>query len=781
MRHLSLALAALTAAATASAQDADKPWNAMDYGPCLSTTVQGWSDDNVALKGRTIFLGDKAGVIFDTELLRVAAAWTDGRLNLRGTPFDGAHGPIPNVVGEPTIQTDQAPGFAHDGSFADPRPIPHGPLPDAHGRFLGHYVHGDRVVLSYEVGGRKVLESHDVVKLGDAGVAGIRRQLDCEAGEGLEMCVLDVPADAAVQQWPAEDAAGGDVAGRVLVARWTDGDGNAEERLVLLRASAGSYAASLKAEDGHVVATIPGSTEPLHVEVVVARAAASSELAAQLVADRAAAPFEPLAALTTGGPRRYPETLTTRGERGADSGAFAVDTITVPSSNPWKSRLRFGAFDFVDEDTAALSTWNGDVWLVDGIDDDLDELTWTRFCTGLHDPLGLKVVDGVIYTHGRDGLHRLHDLNDDGWCDFVEVFNNDVLMTKGFHEFAFDLQTDAEGNFYFSKGGPVNPGGRGFQKIVPHHGTVMRVSKDGSKLDVMMTGLRAPNGIGIGPNGEITTGDNQGTWMPACRLNISTNGQFGGCVDTAHMAYSPARYDEPICWLPMAIDNSGGGQVWVPEGHWGPFGGELLHQSYGQCNVYAVLRQQDFAGRTQGGVVRLPASFASSQMRGRFHGDGNLYTVGFKGWQTRAALDTAFQRVRRTDAPLRLPVGLGCYTEGIELTFSDPLDPEIAKDPESYSVQVWDYDWSQAYGSPEVKPSDPTRKVKGGEKNRDDLKVLDAELSPDGKTVFLRVAGMQTCMQMRIGWNLDGADGELVEGEIHNTIHFLPTRAVGTR
>ena len=144
-------------------------------------------------------------------------------------------------------------------------------------------------------------------------------------------------------------------------------------------------------------------------------------------------------------------------------------------------------------------------------------------------------------------------------------------------------------------------------------------------------------------------------------------------------------------------------------------------------------------------------------------------------------LDTAFQRVRRTDAPLRLPVGLGCYTEGIELTFSDPLDPEIAKDPESYSVQVWDYDWSQAYGSPEVKPSDPTRKVKGGEKNRDDLKVLDAELSPDGKTVFLRVAGMQTCMQMRIGWNLDGADGELVEGEIHNTIHFLPTRAVGTR
>ncbi len=749
--RLAIGLLAVVLSAGASAQD-DKPWNAMDYGPCLSTTVEGWSEDNVALKGRVVFLGDDAGVVFDTELLRVAAVWTGGSLQLRGTPFDGSHGPIPKVSGKAVASTTQRPGVSSDGDFTDRRPIPHGPMAREVGRFRGHWFHGDRVVLGWHCGGREVLESYEALEA-EGSVVGVARILEIAPGAAFQFVVRE------------DGGAKNLLPGPTRSVRLDSADGSIDTKL---RTAAADVSMEIR-DGGRIVVSVPASQETIHLEVLAWHSSATEAK----FDDREIPALEPL---TKGGPRRYPETLTTKGELGGAGEAFAVDTITVPSSNPWKSRLRFAAFDFVDEDTAALSTWNGDVWLVDGVDADLDQLTWSRFCTGLHDPLGLKVVDGQIYTHGRDGLYRLHDLNGDGWCDQVEVFNNEVYITKGFHEFAFDLQTDAAGNFYFSKGGPVNPGGRGFQKIVPHHGTVMRVSPDGQKFDVVMAGLRAPNGIGIGPNGEISTGDNQGTWMPACRLNISTNGTFGGCVDTAHMLVPPTRYDQPICWFPMSVDNSGGGQVWVPEGVWGPYAGEMLHQSYGQCALYAVLRQESWDGRTQGGVVQIPAQFASSQMRGRFHGDGHLYTTGFKGWQTRAARETAFQRVRRTQAPLRMPTGLAVFSEGIELTFSDPVDAEVAADPESYEVQVWNYKWAERYGSPEYRPSSPEDVVKDGQENRDDLMVTKAEVGEDGRKVFLHVEGMQTCMQMRITWNLDGADGELVEGSIHNTIHFLPSR-----
>ena len=64
--------------------------------------------------------------------------------------------------------------------------------------------------------------------------------------------------------------------------------------------------------------------------------------------------------------------------------------------NPWNSWMRLGGFDFCpnNPDRAAVCTWMGDVWLVDGVTGDLEELKWRRICSGLFQPLGLKIVDG---------------------------------------------------------------------------------------------------------------------------------------------------------------------------------------------------------------------------------------------------------------------------------------------------------------------------------------------------------------------------------------------------
>lgn len=749
-RRFAAACVLILCATTALAQGKPKPkpWLEMDYGPVISNSMEGFSDDNVVYKARALDLGGGAWVLFDTELLRVAAAWTGGRLNVRGTPFDGKHGPICAPEGACVSESPRAPGWAHAGSFEDPRSSRYGPLPRSHGRYDGFYLHGDRVVLAYSLndGATKVLETFDRVSAD--GHDAIARTLE----------ITGVPEDGL----------------RLMLDR--SGDGASRQTALV---SQQSKDLTLQRTGQDLVLAVPAAAGVRRVKLLSCAGDAMASLDALTAA---AGQPEDLSALTRGGGgSRWNEVLTTKGRMGTGDGAYVVDTITVPEQNPWKSRLRFGAFDFESADAALLSTWNGDVWRVAGLAGDLSELRWTRIATGLFDPLGLKIVDGQVYVHGRDGITRLHDLDGDGEIDWYENFNNDVLVTRNFHEFSFDLQTDAEGNFYMSKGGPVKPGGRGFDEIVPHHGTILKLSKDGSKLEVWATGLRAPNGIGVSPTGIVTSGDNQGTWMPACRLNyLARPGMFTSCVDTAHVEPAPTTYGEPLCWFPMDVDNSGGGQVWVTSNRWGPLRGRLLHQSYGTCNLYLAMVQElgDPAegGRVQGGVVRLPLSFASSQMRARFNhaGDGQLYTVGFKGWQTRAAKMTAFQRVRYTGKPLHLPTHLEVLEGAVAVRFSDALDPELATDLESYTVEVWNYRWAEDYGSPEFRPSAPDVRVKDGEKNRDTLKVTKAVLEPDGHTVVLYIENLRPVMQMRIAYDLETDQGVELLGEIHNTIHWVP-------
>jgi len=486
-------------------------------------------------------------------------------------------------------------------------------------------------------------------------------------------------------------------------------------------------------------------------------------------------PLDLSALVQKGDTARWGAPIVTKGERGVDDGPFAVDTIAIPFENRFGSRMRTAAFDFFRDGRAAISTWNGDVWIVSGIDDALAQVKWQRFATGLDDPLGLAIKDDVVYVHGRDGITRLRDRNGDGEADLYECFNHDVEVTNAFHEFAFDLQTDPDGNFYCAKAGPVNPGGRGFMTIAAHHGTIMKISKDGSSLAVIATGLRAPNGIGVSPDGSIvTSGDNEGTWMPRCRINwITKPGYYAGVRDTAHRRDVPDQPDLPLCWLPMEVDNSSGGQVWVPKGAWNDLEGRLLHLSYGTCSVYLV-QPERVGTQMQGGVVRLPANFSSSCMRGRFSAkDGQLYVIGLQGWQTTAAREGGFHRVRRTQAPLGLPVALRTCDKGVYLTFAEPLDPKTAADPASYGVEIWNYHYSQNYGSPEISVLHPERKVEQSKPNRDPLPITKATLSPDGRTVFLAVDGMRPVMQMKVAYNVDAQDGAEVKGDVHATIHVL--------
>jgi hypothetical protein len=490
-----------------------------------------------------------------------------------------------------------------------------------------------------------------------------------------------------------------------------------------------------------------------------------------------------LSPLTRGGAPRWVQTLETRGVLSREKGPYVTDILTLPEKNPWRAKMRIGGIDFFSDMTrAAVCTWDGDVWIVSGIDAGLEKLTWKRFATGLYQPLGLRIVNDEIYTVGHDQITRLRDLNNDGEADYYENFNNDWELTTAFHSFCFDLQTDPKGNFYFGFNCPVRAGGSGFHKITSHHGTILKVSADGSKLDVYATGFRAHNGIGIGPNGEVTSGDNEGTWVPVCPIHWVKPGSFNGVVDGAHRPLQsakgkpdPAEQPRPICWMPKNVDNSSGGQVWVTSDAWGPFKGELLHMSYGTSSLFKVLKEE-VNGQMQGGVVRFPVKFTSSAMRGRFNAkDGQLYVAGLRGWQSNAAREGGLDRVRYTGAAVCMPTGLNATSKGMKLTFTSPLDPEAASNPENYAVEIWNYKWTSAYGSADYStlPDVPGRPKDPKKKNHDPLAVKSAKVGDDGKSVFLEIEGVKPVMQMKITMRIQSAEKTPANYEVYNTIHEL--------
>jgi hypothetical protein len=713
-------------------------------GACISAK---WPGKNVAMKGLAIRVGNDASILFDTELMRMAAGWTGGYITTFGVAFDGGHGGHPAIDGDQLVGASAVPGWIGENEkFADPRSEPYGPLSRDWAHWGGLYLSGKDVALSYTIHGAQVMEQPGSVKNDDGAAFTRTFQMDAPK-EDLTLLIADIE--------------GGEGQVKDNIAQIKSGD-----KSILAGAKNLPENAKLAVEQNKIVLHLAKGVKPGVFEIVIG-AGEPAKFASFLQGEPRMADFK------KGGPQHWEQEVVTKGALNTSKtpdGAYVTDSLTPPLDNPWKRRVRFGGVDFFkDGKRAALSTWDGDVWIVSGIDQDLDKLVWKRFASGMYETLGLKIVNDVIYTSGRDQLTRYHDLNNDGEADFYENFNNDYTSSEGFHEFLFDLQTDPDGNFYFAKAGPVQPGGRGFERISANAGTLMKVSKDGSKLEVIATGFRAPNGIGVSPDGQLTTGDNEGTWVPSCPINWIKKGGFYGVENTAHSQLVP-EFNKPLCWLSHnGWDNSGGGQAWVVSDKWGPFSGEMLHCSYGECALYLVMKQDLPSGEMQGGVTRFPLKFTSSAMRPKFNPvDGQLYVAGLQGWQTKAVRLSGLDRVRYTGKPVYMPRGLKVDKKGVHITFTQPLDEKDATDPQNYNVQQWNYERAEHYGSGEFSLKNP------GKQGHDQVEIKAARLSSDKKTVTLELASLQPVMQMQIKMNVTAGDGTIIDTEIQNSIHEIP-------
>lgn len=776
MRFLPLALLSLSFASFASAQTAapktaaESPWGDFvekDF-PFFSSVLDcrdlgdGFPKDNLTPRGLILNLGHNLWACFDTELLRIACIWegeegkppvtTDalapGSYHIAGQKTRDGQEHLPKPAGKVWLANGLYPGWQIGGQpgFTDPRePAPsaeevgRGPLSDGKGRFLAvrHDVENGVIALEMEIGGVEITQS-------------LKARHSGESGERWVQSVVTV--------------------------------GPHNEPLVFM--------------SGHPA---PGKAwQALTPDMIGVRQTCPACLLA---------PFEGAQSLVfafgTEGrkfqPRaekrrvtRWSESVTTQATLSTKPDAHVVDTIPLPVPNPWKRNVRLADLDFLDDQgNAAGVTFDGDVWLISGLKGDLENVTWKRFASGLHEPMSivcrsdassLSPVPGgasppvstggegaagtgerrgaasTILVFDRNGIWKLVDTDNDGECDRYEMFCNLFAQTAETREFPNSMKLGPDGSLYIAKGGQEGTT-RG-----KHNGTVIKVAADGKSFEVIGHGLRQPF-IGVHPRtGLVTASDQQGHYVPSTPLHIIEKNQFYGHLPTiAPKEQYPGPIAEPAAWIPHPVNPSGATQTWLAGAKMGPVNDELIHVGYNRPEIFRVVMNTRFV-RPQAAVMSFSREFDFGPLNAKVNpADGQLYVTGFQVWGTTAKQLSGLARVRYTDKPRVLLKEVTPMDKGVLLRFNAPLDAKLATDPASYSAERWNYRRSAEYGSPHLKLD--------GSAGQEFMTASSAYLSKDGKSVLVGIPDMRGGVhQMRIGWGLKSADGH----PANNTAYFTP-------
>ena len=517
----------------------------------------------------------------------------------------------------------------------------------------------------------------------------------------------------------------------------------------------GAKAAQLVRREGLWAVRIDSTARPIEFQVAINLLGDASPLPPAFSSegiDRATSTAMP--------PMRWPQSVTTSAALSPADSAYVVDSIPIPSANPWRRNVRLADIAFLGDGRAAAVTFDGDVWTITGLSGDLQHVTWKRFTSGLHEPLGIAARSGELFVFDRNGIWRLRDQDGNGEADRHELFSNGFVQTAETREFATSLRLAPDGSFVIAKGGQEGT------TVGRDNGSVLRISADGMSVTKLGYGLRQPFASVDPRSGLVVASDQQGHYVPATPLHAISGGQYDGFIPLIlPKEQYPAPIAEPITWIPHATSASAAGQVWLAGARMGPLNDALVLIGYFRPELFLVrLNQRE--PRLQAAVISLTTDVDFAPLAGAVNpSDGQLYLTGFQIWGTEAKTISGFARYRYTGAPSTLPREIVPMDQGVLVRFDVALDRRAATDPANTSAGRWNYRRTAEYGSPHFKLD--------GSKGQDTMTASSAYLSRDGKSVFIGVPDMKEVMQMRLGWSLKTAAGQTFDQNVYFTPHTL--------
>jgi mono/diheme cytochrome c family protein len=683
--------------------------------------------DNLTPRGIVLNLGHDTWACFDPDLLRISAIWQGKGIAMEAlAPLSYHDAGLKTLDGQTKLPTPDGEVWLANGIYpgwqtgdtatsSDPRsPAPtldevgRGALPPEAGRFEAVRQTRGGLCLEYRVGEVRVREW--VTASEQDGVRSVERRFRIEPAEKpLQLVIASQPDQVAVK---------------------ITGDG----------AQRGENA-SLS------TVVVPPHKYAVEFRVTLSRTASSANPNPPAIAADADQPPAP----------RWPQIITTKIAPSAKKDAYVLDDIPLPTTNPWQRNVRLCDVEFFPDGTAAGVTLDGDVWMIRGLADKSGDVQWRRFASGLHEPMSCAIRDGELFVYDRNGIWRLRDTNGDGEADVQELFSNAWAQTAETREFPSSMKLAPDGSFVISKGGQQST------TMGKDNGTVLRISRDGSKVEVLGWGFRGPF-IGVNPRtGLVTASDQEGNYVPTTPLYIVAGAEYHGFLSQLLPKEEyPAPIADPLVWIPHPVNSSAVTQAWLTGAKMGPLNDAMLHLGYTRPEVFLVRMTPRFK-QPQAFVMSLTSELEFPLLNGAVNpADGQLYLAGFRGWGTVAPRLAGLARLRYTGAPSLFPSEVVGTDQGVLLRFDAPLDEKRATDLASYSVERWNYQRTWKYGSPHLKLD--------GTPGQEWMQPSSVYLSKDARSVFLGLPGMQPVMQMRVGWSLSSRDGATSD----NNAYFTP-------
>ncbi len=683
----------------------------------------GLPPDNITPRGIVLQLGGGAWACFDTDLMRISAAWTGGAVtpqSMAQTSYqrwwrksDSGEKHLPKAAGPVWLANGVYPGWQAGGapSRADPRSPAPSPAEVGRGALDPRTAHFSAVSLEeggarleYTVGATRVRERIESAP-SPSGSPGLVRRIEVGPASGALLLVL------ASQAGPEKITAS--------VAPET-----AEPEL------------RVSEQEGLLYLTIPAHGSELHFAVTL---------------QGFGAPSAPAGADARPRGQRWPQVVTTAGHLSPSTSAYVVDNIDLPLANPWRRNVRPADIQFFDDGSAAVVTIDGDVWKVSGLGGDLASIRWRRYASGFNEPLGLAIRHGVIFVFDRTGLWRLADTSGSGEADRYELFSNAFAQSAESRDYAAGIKLAPDGSFVISKGG-IEDATQG-----KDNGSVIRISPDGRTAHRLGWGFRNPL-IGVDPlTGLVTASDQEGNYVPATPLYVVEGDRYHGYLPAfVPREVYPAPIDPPLTWIPHNVCPSAVTQTWLRGARLGPLNDSLVLVSYYFPELFRVMIDRE-SGRPQGAVTSITKDFKFAPLNAAVNpADGTLYAAGLKIFGTAAEQIAGLARIRYTGAPSLLARAVRPVTGGLLVEFDSAVDPASVR-PEAFVVERWDYHRSAGYGSLHYLPD--------GSVGQETLPVTRTAVAGDGRGVYLALASMRTGpMQMAVRWALRSAGGGAMAG-----------------
>ncbi|MGC0387517.1 hypothetical protein RKD33_007734 [Streptomyces sp. SAI-129] len=450
---------------------------------------------------------------------------------------------------------------------------------------------------------------------------------------------------------------------------------------------------------------------------------------------------------------------------------------TLTDLRPSGFEPQVSAMDWLPDGRLAVATWGGsnntagEVYLLSNVTGDTGpgKVTAKKVASGLKEPMGIKHVDGKLYVSQK---HELTELNDTDGDEVTDQYRRVATWPFGgnFHEFAFGLLYK-EGFFYLNLSVSINYGGATTDpQPAQNRGTTVKVNKETGEVSYVAGGLRTPNGIGWGPEGDLFVTDNQGGWLPSSKLVHIKQNRFFNHYTNPDGPFDSQPVTKPVLWLPQnEIANSPSTPLQLQDG---PFAGQML---FGDVTYGGIQRGflEKVGGEYQGAVFRLTQGLEAGVTRISVGPDGALYAGGLGAggnWGQEGKLTYGLQKLSPNGANAFDIRAMRAVPGGFQLEYTQPLSTDTANELAGrYKIKQWRYVPTADYGGPKV--------------DEETLTAQSATLSADRKTVTLAVPGLKAdrVVHVRSPRPFSSAGGEsLWSTEAWYTLNKLPGAASGT-